>query len=48
MNVTSKVLSAKFGTFSKNLIASGDDKNSVQIWSIGDQKPKAVYQWFKC
>ncbi|CAK75917.1 unnamed protein product (macronuclear) [Paramecium tetraurelia] len=40
--VTSKVLCARFGTYTKQLIAAGDEKNSVQIWQIGNQKPIAV------
>ncbi|CAD8153114.1 unnamed protein product [Paramecium octaurelia] len=40
--VTSKVLCARFGTYSKKLIAAGDEKNSVQIWQIGNQKPIAT------
>ncbi|CAK65864.1 unnamed protein product (macronuclear) [Paramecium tetraurelia] len=33
---------AKFGTNSKKIIASGDDKNCVQIWQIGESKPIAT------
>ncbi|CAD8155271.1 unnamed protein product [Paramecium octaurelia] len=40
--VTSKVLCAKFGTYTKKLIAGGDEKNCVQIWQIGNQKPIAT------
>ncbi|CAD8063132.1 unnamed protein product [Paramecium sonneborni] len=40
--VTSKVLCAKFGTYSKKFMASGDEKNCVQIWQIGNQKPIAT------
>ncbi|CAD8057045.1 unnamed protein product [Paramecium primaurelia] len=40
--VTSKVLCAKFGTYTKKLIVGGDEKNCVQIWQIGNQKPIAT------
>ncbi|CAD8067034.1 unnamed protein product [Paramecium sonneborni] len=39
LQVTSKVLCARFGTYSKKFIASGDEKNCVQIWQIGNPKP---------
>ncbi|CAD8152637.1 unnamed protein product [Paramecium pentaurelia] len=40
--VTSKMLCAKFGTYTKKFIAAGDEKNCVQIWQIGNQKPIAT------
>ncbi|CAD8142562.1 unnamed protein product [Paramecium pentaurelia] len=41
-NISSKIQCAKFGTNSKKIIASGDDKNCVQIWQIGESKPIAT------
>lgn len=34
-----KILCAKFGNFTKTKFASGDDKNNVQIWKLGTDKP---------
>lgn len=36
LNSGSKILCAKFGTYTRSLIASGDDKNCVQIWQINN------------
>lgn len=38
----SKVLCAKFGGYTRNVFASGDDKNNVQIWRVGRDKPQLV------
>lgn len=40
--VQGKVLCAKFGTLTHSKFASGDDKNNVQLWKLGKDKPLMV------
>lgn len=37
-----KIQCARFGTFTKTKFASGDDKNNVQVWKLGKEKPIVV------